>query len=134
MPRIAVVEDNSADVYLIRQALHQRGIDELTVLRDGEAGLDFVIAVDSGRMVAPDLVILDLSLPRRNGAELLERIKASKACAGVKVIIASSSRSPSDRSIASRFGADYYFVKPSNFDEYMRIGAMVQDLLSAHPH
>ena len=104
---MVVVEDNPADVFLIRLALHACGIDDLTVMQDGEAGYDFVTQVERGLAAAPDLFILDLSLPRRTGPELLERIKAtSRACARSRVLIASSSYSSSDRSIARRLGAD----------------------------
>jgi len=101
----------------------------IVVMEDGEAGFAYIQEVDARRAPAPDIFILDLSLPRRNGPELLERIKLSDACSGVSVMIASSSHNPKDRATAEARGADRYFVKPSNFDEFMKIGEMVQDLL-----
>ena len=120
-------------MFLIREALRIQGIEELTVFEDGEAGYDFIVQVDRGSAATPDLFILDLSLPRRTGPELLERIKSSRECSGVRIIIASSSRSPKDQSLAGRFGADRYFVKPSSFDAFMQIGSMAAELLK-HAH
>ena len=129
---MVLIEDNPADIFLIRHALHSCGIDDVTVMQDGEAGYDFITGVERGAAAPPDLFILDLSLPRRTGPELLERIKASHVCARSRILIASSSYSSSDRSVASRFGADRYFVKPSSFEEFMKIGPMASELLGGH--
>jgi CheY-like chemotaxis protein len=126
-----VIEDNPADVYLIRQALRTHNIpSDVTVLHDGEEGYNFIEAVDRGVIETPDLFILDLSLPRRNGPELLERIRQSRCAAYARVVVASSSQAPRDRAIAER-GADRYFVKPSSLTDFMQIGKVVTELLGS---
>ena len=130
---MVVIEDNPGDIYLIRYALGLHAIEDLTVIRDGEAGYEFVTQIDRGLATAPQVFIVDFSLPRRTGPELLELIRASRACAGVRIVIASSSRSPKDQAVARKFGADCYFAKPSNFEEYIQIGAIAADLLHDRP-
>jgi DNA-binding response OmpR family regulator len=128
--RIALVEDNPADVFLIQLAFMERNLRaDWIVMDDGEAGFDFIEAIEEGRTAAPQVFILDLSLPRRNGPELLEKIRASRACCGARVVIASSSYNPEDQAIAKKSGADSYFVKPSNYDEFMKIADVVSNLL-----
>jgi DNA-binding response OmpR family regulator len=128
--RIAIVEDNPADIFLIKQALFPRNRGaELTVMQDGEAGFDFIQQIEDGLIRPPDIFILDLSLPRRNGPELLERIRLCRRCDHVRILIASSSHNPRDKAIAQEGGADAYFVKPSNFKDFMKIADVVKELL-----
>jgi chemotaxis family two-component system response regulator Rcp1 len=131
--KIALVEDNPADIFLFKLALTAPQVSaELIVMEeDGEAGFDFIRQVEDGSASAPQVFILDMSLPRHNGAELIDRIRRSPACASVRIIVASSSQSPRDRAAAAEHGADRYFVKPSNFDDFMKIGEIVSDLLSS---
>jgi chemotaxis family two-component system response regulator Rcp1 len=130
-PRIVIVEDNPADVFLEKEALLKHGIlGDLVVLQDGEAGFEFIHEIDEGRIQAPDVFILDLSLPRRNGPELLEFIKRSRMCSRACVLIASSSHNPRDKAQVVEQGADRYFVKPSSFEDFMKIGEIVSDLLA----
>src|SRR4051794_2383519 len=103
MPEILLAEDNPADVYLIREALREHGVDfNLRVAEDGKDVMAFL----SGQSLTaaesiPQLIILDLNLPRHDGIEILQQLQATTRLRGVPVVILTSSDSPRDRSIAT---------------------------------
>jgi CheY-like chemotaxis protein len=84
-----------------------------------------------GVLSTRDVVLLDLNLPRRTGLEVLTRIRESLVCATVPVIIVTSSRAPNDREAAQRLQATRYFQKPSNYDDFMRLGEIVKEIVGA---
>ena len=127
MMNVLLAEDNPGDVILIREALKEVGFDfELTVQNDGERMLSHIDRIDNGELGCPDLVLLDLNLPKAGGHTLLERMRASGRCQLVPVIIVTSSDSPKDRDLAVRLGASDYFRKASDYDEFMRLGTVVK--------
>lgn len=130
-PSILVVEDNPADVFLIRAAINAARVDaDLLVAKDGEQALRFFDAVDADDTVAcPALVLLDINLPRKRGGEILKCIRQSGRSFAVLVIAVSSSDSPQDREGMMKLGADGYFRKPSNYAEFMSLGDMVKRIL-----
>lgn len=129
---LLIAEDNLADVRLLRLALDEYGISiGVHVVRDGEAVLRFierVVGDPSARCAA--LAIVDLNLPRHGGDEILRRLRASEKWRHVPVIVASSSLAPRDRAEAMRLGASAYFVKPSDLEQFLQIGALISDILS----
>jgi DNA-binding response OmpR family regulator len=125
--KILLGEDNPADVYLIRQALEEHGINYS--LRVAVHGGELIDVVCNERSPIPDLIVLDLNLPRHEGLEILKLIRASDDMSRVPVVILTSSDSPKDRVAASALGADLYIRKPSNLDEFMAIGKTFQNLL-----
>ena len=126
-----LAEDNPGDVYLVREALSLERLEfDLLVRSDGEQMSDFIDQIDAGAARCPDVVLLDLNLPRRSGVSLLERLRQSSLCGEVPVIVVTSSASPQDREIATRLGASSYFQKPSDFDEFMRLGSLVRQFVS----
>ena len=131
-PQVLVVEDNPADVELLRWALDSAAVDcELTVIDDGGEALAFV--QQRGKYFAstvPDLAILDLNLPRYDGVEILEAMRASRVFASVPVAVLSSSSSPRDRARMEAFNIGRYITKPPDLDEYLRIGLIVKELLA----
>jgi chemotaxis family two-component system response regulator Rcp1 len=131
--QILVVEDAEPDVFLVREALEQSGLEfDLHVLDDGEKALDFIDRVDRGDNVPrPNLLLLDLNLPKRSGGQVLERVRQSRVCGDVPVVILTSSDSPKDKSQAAHFRATEYFRKPSRLEEFMRLGPLVRGLLGA---
>jgi two-component system, chemotaxis family, response regulator Rcp1 len=127
--RILLAEDNKADVYLVRQALAQHWINaDLIVHRDGEEMVNAIERIEAGEP-CPDLVLLDLNLPKRNGEFLLARLRQSSACAHLPIVIVTSSGLPKDREAAVRLGASNYFCKPSDYDDFMQLGALIKDMI-----
>lgn len=127
MLRVLLAEDNPGDVLLIREALLGGGIDfELTVQEDGELMLAHIDDIEQGRIRCPDIVLLDLNLPKRNGDVLLQRMRSSPSCKNVPVIVVTSSDSKRDRDLVAQLGASDYFRKANDYDEFMRLGAIVK--------
>jgi two-component system, chemotaxis family, response regulator Rcp1 len=127
---VVLTEDNQGDVFLVREALQLHGVRaHLTVHRDGEQMDQLINQIETGKAPCPDLFLLDLNLPKRNGEALLARMRQSPLCAHVPIIIVTSSDSPNDRETMARLGANGYFRKPSDFDEFMKLGGTVKNML-----
>jgi CheY-like chemotaxis protein len=134
---ILLAEDNPGDVFLIRRALGKHGLEdiELTVVEDGQAALRYIERVDADdSLVAPDLALLDLNLPRATGSRILTKIRQSRRCAGIPIIIVTSSDSPLDRDSAAQLGATGYFQKPGDLATFMQLGRLVRDALPGPVH
>ena len=124
---ILIVEDNKADVFLIQEAIAGAEIKaELTVVQDGREATDIFDKADvDEKVVSPDVVLLDLNLPKKSGFEVLQHMQASKRCKHTRVVIVTSSDSAKDRAQAQALGAHAYFRKPSDFNEFMKLGEVV---------
>ena len=125
-----LAEDNPADVLLVREAIHLHGLPiELKVIDDGQHAFEYLEQVDSAQVPEPALLILDLNLPRRDGQQLLKRARESAKYGAVPIVIITSSDSPRDRAETERLGASRYFRKPTTFDEFMKLGEVLRELL-----
>lgn len=132
---ILLIEDNPADVLLVREALQENAVRcELIIITNGERATEFIQAFDDGDACGPDLVILDLNLPRKPGLYVLERIRASKKCNHVPVVILSSSDNYQDKRDAAALGASQYFRKPSRLAEFLQLGSVFKELLGRRPN
>lgn len=128
--RIFLAEDNDGDVFLVRLALEKRGLThDLVVANNGEAALSLLEQAEHGLTGAPELILLDLNLPKVNGNLVLSRIRQSPAFSGTPVIILTSSDSPKDRESALSLGADLYFRKPTDLRAFMQLGDVIQETL-----
>lgn len=127
--RIVLVEDNPADVLLVEKALEARGIDcELIRYEDGEQAIRALTEEDEG---APDLILLDLNLPRVEGFDVLKAIRGRPALVSVPVGILTSSETQADRHRVGLLGAERYIHKPHNLEEFLHtVGTAVEELLS----
>jgi CheY-like chemotaxis protein len=133
-PQILRVEDNRADAGLVLEALEEHATEcELTLVTDGESAVKFIQDVEGGEIPYPDLVILDLNLPRVPGLEVLAYIRASQAFGQVPVVILSSSDAHKDREAAAWMGATRYIRKPSRLAEFIKLGDVFKELLSGEP-
>jgi CheY-like chemotaxis protein len=131
MPSILVAEDNPADVYLIRAALEEHGIDlPLQVAADGREVLQIIGRLEAIAETQLNLIILDLNLPRHDGIEILQRLRGSERLAHIPVVVLTSSDSPRDRILASELGAASYLRKPSSLEQFLGLGAVFKDLLA----
>ena len=130
--KILVIEDNPADVELLRLALDTTDLPhELIALHDGgEALAMFKQEAGFANRVAPDLVILDLNLPKYDGLEILETIRSNPAFAKLPILVLSSSSSPREISRVQAFGLVQFVHKPADLDRYLGIGSIVKDFLT----
>ena len=130
---ILLAEDNPADSYLIRESLqkhNKNNILELIVVTDGEQAIDYVLR--RGKFVQacrPDLIVLDLNLPKSDGVEVLRCVREQADLHDVPVVVLTSSNSARDRSIAERLGANRFITKPLDLDEYMALGGTLLNYL-----
>jgi chemotaxis family two-component system response regulator Rcp1 len=128
---VLLVEDNPGDVRLIRETLRENGVAvHLHVASDGEQAIALIDRVDRQEVRCPDLILLDLNLPRKTGHEVLERLRKSPSNSASPVVILSSSSAPRDLEEASRLGATKYIIKPSTLEELMTLGTIVRDFLA----
>jgi chemotaxis family two-component system response regulator Rcp1 len=109
--KLLLVEDNLGDVGLIREAFASCQAEvEIRVARDGIDALD---KLDRGAHAdRPDLILLDLNLPRMDGRELLSRLKSDPALRAIPVVVFTSSNAPRDVARAYALQANCYLVKP----------------------
>jgi two-component system, chemotaxis family, response regulator Rcp1 len=128
-----VIEDNDSDVFLIQDAIQKAGVPVgLQIISDGEKALRFFDRVDADdNLACPALVILDINLPKRPGGDVLKHIRKSRRCANAVVITISTSDSLRDREHMTSLGANSYFHKPSEYDEFMKLGELVKKLLAS---
>ena len=104
------------------------------MVKDGEQAVRYFDDADSDESVpCPALVVLDINLPRKHGAEVLQHLRKSRRCSGALVIAMSTSDSAEDRERMARLGADRYFHKPWDYDEFMKLGQLIDELLKSRP-
>lgn len=118
---ILLVEDNEGDILLIEEAFDKaRLVNSITVVRNGEAAIKFLKKEgDYYNVRPPDLIILDVNLPRKNGHEVLEFIKTSDDFKQIPVIMLTTSSSDRDIERSYEKHANCYITKPVNVDDFM---------------
>jgi CheY-like chemotaxis protein len=121
---ILLVEDNQVHVWVVREALRTHQIEhELFVATDGEQAIEFVGRM--GRHAStpyPDMVLLDLNLPKADGAEVLRELRQHPVGARTLAIVVTSSDSAKDRARVAALGISRYFLKPTDFAEFLHLG------------
>jgi CheY-like chemotaxis protein len=117
-----LVEDNQADVVLTKRALKSgKVLHNLHVANDGEAALAFLRDVEYGKAPRPDLVLLDLNLPKVNGREVLAKIKSNEALASIPVVVLTTSKADEDVMIAYELHANSFITKPVDWPQFMNV-------------
>jgi CheY-like chemotaxis protein len=125
--RVFLGEDNEADIHLVRRAFRQNALDcDLEVARNGE---DALSKLTNPALTPPDLVMLDVNLPRVNGLEVLRAMRRRKDLTDTSVIILTSSDAPRDREEAASLGVRRFIRKASRLDDFLEIGAVVREIL-----
>lgn len=114
---LLLVEDNPADVELTLRVFHRHNLaNSIEVARDGAEALDFLFD-DAG----PKVVLLDLKLPKIDGLEVLERLKADPRTRAIPVVVLTSSQEDGDLQKAYKLGANSYIVKPVDFGRFTEV-------------
>lgn len=121
-PLILLVEDNISDIELIQTAFEEAAIPaRFMVIRDGEEAISHLHELAIAGTPIPDLVFLDLNLPRASGHEVLAEIRSSPIFSSVPVLVFSTSNHPVDRKRSLAGGANDYLVKPPHFDDLLTL-------------
>jgi two-component system, response regulator len=123
---ILLVEDNPDDELLTLRALKKNGVlNEVVVAHDGVEALDYLFAsgAHSGRDTGdlPQLILLDLKLPRVDGLEVLKRLRSDERTRLLPVVILTSSKEQQDMLDGYGLGANSYVRKPVNFEQFVRV-------------
>ncbi len=128
---ILLVEDSDGDVFLVRRALEKYGLmHDLVVARNGEEAMRLLDQAEKGPAAdVPQMVLLDLNLPKVGGSQILSHIRRSQALAGTPVIILTSSDSLADRDSVLALGANVYFRKSTDLQSFMELGQVVKQIL-----
>jgi CheY-like chemotaxis protein len=129
---ILLVEDNSDDVLLFRRALSKaRRPHPLYVVHDGQAAIDYLSGageyIDRNLYPLPDLIMLDLKMPRVGGFEVLKWIRGDGAARLIPIVILSSSALADDVNRAYELGANSYMVKPTTAEALERLIQTISD-------
>ena len=122
--KILLVEDNADDEALTIRALNKSKVaNKIDVVRDGAEALDYLfctgVYVDSDPLDMPQVVLLDLKLPKVDGLEVLRRIRAEPRTRMLPVVILTSSKEDQDRISAYTSGANSYVRKPVDFNQFV---------------
>jgi len=126
---ILLIEDNSGDILLTKEAFEEiKFTENLSVVTDGEAALDFLYK--RGRYAeaaSPDLIILDLNIPRVDGKEILAKVKKDELLRKIPIIVLSTSKSDRDIKICYELQANCYLIKPVDFEQFIEIVTYIRD-------
>jgi two-component system, chemotaxis family, response regulator Rcp1 len=126
---ILMVEDNPGDVRLTEEALKDSKVSNtLYVVEDGVAALNFLYRRDGYRDVPrPDLILLDLNLPKKNGREVLAEIKQDAQLKTIPVVILTTSQAEEDVLRAYSLHANCYITKPVDFSQFIKIVRTIEE-------
>ena len=126
---LLLVEDNPGDVRLTQEALKEGTLEvNLSVARDGVEAIDFLRhRAPFTNAPLPDLILLDLNLPRKNGREVLSEIKSDPLLRRIPVLVMTTSRADQDIQKAYSLNANCYITKPMDLDEFLRIVKSIED-------
>ena len=127
--KILLVEDNEGDIMLTKEALEDAKIlIELKVLKDGKSAIDFLTKTDQyANEETPDLLLLDVNLPKKNGLEVLQYIKGSDTLKHIPVIMLTTSSSESDINRSYNNYANCYITKPVEVNDFLAIVTTIEN-------
>jgi CheY-like chemotaxis protein len=126
---ILLIEDNEGDVVLTREALKESKIKStIEVIRDGDQAMQHFFSrnVSPGKKL-PDLILLDIHLPRKNGFEVLEKLKSDERLRLIPVVILSTSDAERDIERAYSLGANSFVTKPVDFNDFTEILGCIEE-------
>lgn len=127
---IFIADDSASDVFLVRRALDQQNFShDLAVAQDGEEALAMLEQFEKNASPPPQIILLDLNLPKVAGDEILAYIRRTRAFDNTIVVIFTTSDSPQDRNLARTLGANVYFQKPTDLRSFMQLGQVIENLL-----
>jgi CheY-like chemotaxis protein len=124
---VLLVEDNATDIFVIQRVLGLCNLPfGLRIAKDGHDAVLYLKDVAEQQSACPELVLLDLNVPKVNGLEVLRQLRTTSPCNRVPVIVVTSSSDAADRAEAQRLGADAYFQKPTDLTAYMDLVQLIR--------
>jgi CheY-like chemotaxis protein len=128
--KVLIVEDNPADARLVKTLVEETGFPiNITILRDGEGAILFMARAAKGELPEPDLILLDINLPKKNGHEVLASIRENGHLAHIYVAMCSGSSSEEDFAKARLNQANAYLIKPMGSEEMEAMVTGLRDIL-----
>ena len=123
---ILLVENSPMDIELTLDAFREVRLgNHVQLARDGEEALDYVFGrsrfADREACPLPDLILLDLRLPKIDGHEVLRRIKQAPSLKRIPVVVLTSSKEEGDRALSYDGGANSYLLKPVSFEGFLKV-------------
>jgi CheY-like chemotaxis protein len=126
---VLLVEDDPGDVLLIREAFDFNKVhNNLNVVSDGEQALDYLRGTgDYAGRIRPDLVLLDLNLPRKDGREVLAEVKSDPQLRTIPIVVLTTSEAEEDVLKSYQLHANAYVTKPVDFERFVSIVRQIDD-------
>jgi CheY-like chemotaxis protein len=126
---VLLVEDDPGDVLLIREAFDFNKVhNNLNVVSDGEQALDYLRGTgDYTGRIRPDLVLLDLNLPRKDGREVLAEVKSDPNLRTIPIVVLTTSEAEEDVLKSYQLHANAYVTKPVDFERFVSIVRQIDD-------
>ena len=120
---ILLVEDNEGDIFLVTEALEEgKIVNKISVAKDGKEAIDFLEKKGKYQNAErPDLILLDVNLPKKNGHEVLEHIKSQKNLKQIPVIMLTTSSAEKDILMSYKNHANCYITKPVDVENFLKV-------------
>lgn len=119
---ILLVEDNEGDIFLTKKVFEKAPLkNNLTIMRDGEEAINYL----QGSQDTPDLILLDINLPKKDGKQVLDEIKCDAKLKSIPVIILTSSKAEKDVLESYNLHANSYIVKPVTLDNFNNVVSLL---------
>ena len=130
---VLLVEDNESDVLMTKLILHQVGIENgISVARDGAVAIEFLSKQNRfAESIAPDLIFLDINIPKKNGLEVLYFIKNKMQGKPIPVIMYTSSILESDKIYCLENKVDLYLIKPTLIEDFEKVINTIREFIAA---
>ncbi len=125
---ILLIEDNPGDIRLTKEALRECKMhNTLTTIQDGEEAMQYLFNGEEGKQPNPDLILLDLNLPRVNGRQILKAIKSDDHLKRIPVVILTTSEAEEDILKTYDLHANCYITKPVDLNQFIRVIRSIND-------
>jgi chemotaxis family two-component system response regulator Rcp1 len=127
---ILLVEDNPGDVRLMLEALtYGKGFNKISVIGNGKDAMDFLRRTGKyADSVRPDIILLDLNLPKKDGREVLHEVKSEYKLNNIPIIVLTTSKDEQDIAMSYEKHANCYITKPVDFEEFVQVVKSLEDV------
>lgn len=125
---ILLVEDNEGDIFLTKKAFQKAKIfNNVHVARDGEMAMDVLLKPEQHKIPMPDIIFLDINLPKKDGKQVLAEIKANERLRRIPVVILTSSRAEQDVIRSYNLHANSYIEKPVTLESFNSVVSAIEN-------